>query len=551
MHNLTLVAILTFGFTLASLLAYVAQRLKLPPILGYLLAGFAIGPYSPGFVADLTMSEQLAEIGVILMLFGVGLHFKLEDLYKVTSVAVPGATFQTLTATILATALVYAMGWTLEAGVIIGLSIGVASTVVLMRVLSERRLLHTQEGHIAVGWLVVEDIFTVIILLLLPTLAAFSSGSNPSMMDTLGSIAFVLLKFVVLTLFMFTWGHKLVAFILINVARLRSQELFTVTVLALVLLIAAGSAVVFGTSMALGAFIAGMVIGKTSVRHQAAANALPLKDIFAVIFFLTVGMLFNPIAIVTHFPLFLGIISIILIAKPIAAYLITVLLGYSLKVALTVAVSLAQIGEFSFILAEEAMTLNLLPDAGFDLLVACAIISISLNPLLFDLFSFFEKKIQNSKFYKVPLAKPKNIFAKKMEMKTKSIVVGYGPIGKEVASFLKESGLHPIVIENNIDTVSELLERTSIIFGDAASANILKDAHIIEASHLIITIPDTTKALEIIHSARHENPEIQIIARVQYVGEKPLMEGLNVQYICTEQEALKSFISKIKNLIKT
>lgn len=546
-HSVAIVAILTIGLAFASIFAYIAQRLHLPAILGYLFAGFLIGPYSPGFVADLSIAEQLAEIGVILMLFGVGMHFKLEDLNSVKNLAIPGAAIQTLVATLLAILLVHLTGWPLEAGIIIGLSIGVASTVVLVRVLSDRKLLHTLEGHIAVGWLVVEDIFTVIILLLLPTFAVVVEGSSTTMLNIAGSIAFILGKFLVLALFMFTWGHRLVAYALTNIARLRSQELFTLTVLAVVFLIAVGSAYLFGTSMALGAFIAGMVIGKTSVRHQAAANALPLKDIFSVLFFLSVGMLFNPTGIMTHFPLFLGIISIILIAKPLVAYLITICFGYPIKVALTVAIALSQIGEFSFILAEEAMNLKLLPDDAFDILVACAMISISLNPLFFKLLDYFEDKIK--RFQKDPELNL-NAMVKQVQKEPKAIVIGYGPIGKDVALILKNAGYTPMIVEQNIDTVSKLEEKTSIIFGDAASSNILNDAHIFEAHHLIITIPNTEKVLEIIHSARQENPDIHIIARIQYIGEKHLMEEMNVDYICTEQEALKGFDARLKHLLK-
>ena len=382
-HNLEIVLILTIGFTLASILGYLAQRFSLPAILGYLLAGFFIGPYSPGFVANIAISEQLAEIGVILMLFGVGLHFKLEDLFDVKKIAIPGAIVQTAAATIVSMLIVHSIGWSLESGIIIGLAVGVASTVVLVRVLSDNHLLDTVQGHIAVGWLIVEDIFTIMVLILLPSLAIMFKSDSLPLASVAGEILMALGKFTLLVLLMFTWGHKLIAYTLTLVARVRSHELFTLSVLAVVFLIATGSAVVFGTSIALGAFIAGMVIGKTNVKHQAAANAVPIKDIFTIIFFLSVGMLFNPSVILNQFPLFIGIMGVILFIKPLAAFLITIGLGYSLKIALTIAIALAQIGEFSFILAEEAMQLKLLPDEGFDILVACALISISLNPILF------------------------------------------------------------------------------------------------------------------------------------------------------------------------
>lgn len=549
MHSsLLIVALLTIGFSLASLFAYVMQRLRLPAILGYLLAGFFIGPYSPGFVADVAVAEQLAEIGVILMLFGVGLHFKIEDLIRVKNIAIPGAIAQTFIATVCAAVIVHYLGWSIEAGLIIGLAIGVASTVVLIRILSDNNVLHTTKGHIAVGWLVVEDIFTVMVLILLPTVAALSAGVSFSVMSITGSVLLIIAKFCLLALLMFTWGHKVIEYILTNIARLRSQELFTLTVLALVFLIATGSAVVFGTSIALGAFIAGMVIGKTNVRHQAAANALPLKDIFAVIFFLSVGMLFNPVAIVTHFALFIGIISVILIVKPLVAYVVTLLLGCSLNTALTVAISLAQIGEFSFILAEEAMNLKLIPEEGFDILVACALISISLNPLLFQMIGHIEPIIQKFTFSRKKRTTHK---VKEMEkLPPKVVVIGFGPIGREVAKIAKKLGYDPVIIEQNIDTVSSMEEHLTIIFGDATGSHILQDAHIEEAAYLIITIPDTAKTIKIIRAARHANAKIKIMTRIQYMEERPSFEEQHVDYICTESEALKAFVALTQHLLK-
>jgi CPA2 family monovalent cation:H+ antiporter-2 len=549
--NLLLVGLLTIGFALASFLAYICQRVGLPSILGYLVAGYMIGPYSPGFVANVEMSEQLAEIGVILMLFGVGLHFKIEDLIRVKNIAIPGAVGQTLFATIFATVIVYSIGWSLESGIIIGLSVGVASTVVLVRLLNDNKLLDTEKGHIAVGWLVVEDIFTVVILILLPTFASLASGASFSVINILGLILFVLAKFLVLVFFMFTWGHKLIGYVLTNIARLRSQELFTLTILALVFLIATGSSVIFGTSIALGAFIAGMVIGKTNVRHQASANALPLKDIFAVIFFLSVGMLFNPEAIVTNFPLFMGIIAVILIVKPFTAYLITIMLGYSLNIALTVAISLAQIGEFSFILAEEAMNLKLLPEDGFDILVACALVSISLNPLLFKLIVPFEAWLQKSLTLKNLESKKQELQSQRKKTPSKVVIIGFGPVGREIAAILNDSGHNPIIIEENIDTVSSMEFNNSILFGDATESNILKSAHIEQASHLIITIPQIEKTIKIIHSARHANPDVEIISRIQYIKEQPLLEELKVKYICAEAEVLNSFTALIKSIFKS
>lgn len=383
--NLKIVLILSVGFAFASILGYLANRIKLSPILGYLVAGYFIGPYFPGFVADLTLSEQLAEIGVILMMFGVGLHFKLQDLINVRNIAIPGALGQTLIATLFGMALVYSIGWTLEAGVIFGLAIGVASTVVLVRMLTDNHLLHTPQGHISVGWLVVEDIITVIALLLVPPLAASMKGDGFSMLSLGLSIIFIIFKFLLFIGIMFTVGLKAVKYVLKKIMHTHSHELFTLTILALIFVIAVGSSVLFGTSIALGAFIAGMIIGQSDLRHQVSANALPLKDTFVVIFFLSVGMLFNPYAIVNHFTLFISTLAIILIVKPITAFLIAWGLKHPFHVALTVAIALMQIGEFSFILSEEAMRFDLIPDEGYDVIVACSLISIALNPLLFKL----------------------------------------------------------------------------------------------------------------------------------------------------------------------
>lgn len=527
--NLKIVIILTMGFSFASLFAYIAQRLKLPSLLGYLLAGFLIGPYSPGFVADIAISEQLAEIGVILMLFGVGLHFKLQDLYLIKHIAIIGAALQTAIATLLTTLFLYEMGWPLEAGLIVGLSIGVASTVVLVRVLSDNHLLNSPEGHIAIGWLVVEDFFTVIVLILLPTLG---SGAALSPLTITTSVIMALLKFLVLVVFMFTWGQRALSYILTPIARLRSHELFTITVLALVFLIAAGSSLIFGTSIALGAFIAGMAVGMTSVRHQAAANALPLKDIFTIIFFLSVGMLFNPEAIVDNFTTFLVVLSIILLAKPLAAYLITLAFGYPLKVALTLAISLAQIGEFSFILAEESLKWHLLPEDGYDIIVACAFVSISLNPILFQLLRFYDTAIQKFSSKKNPQTS---------KIPSKAVIVGFGVIGKETKSILKQAGIRPIIVEHNIDTALSNEEKEAVIFGDASQADILKQAFVEEAAHLFITLPETAKTMNIIRQARQLNPSIHIVAIAHYLQEKGRMDSLKVDYVCTEEEALKAY----------
>lgn len=384
-YNLKIVFLLAVSFGLASFLGYCALRLKVSPILGYLIAGYLIGPYSPGFVADLHVSEQLAEVGVILMMFGVGLHFKWEDLIKVKGIALTGGVVQTFVAALLGMFIVYLFGWSLKVGVVLGLAIGVASTVVLVRMLAEHHLLTSEEGHIAVGWLIVEDVITVLILLLLPTLAQINT--EISVYNLMMPLAFLVIKLVVLALILLFFSKKVLSYLLSKVIQVHSHELFTLSVLALIFLLATGITFFFGISIALGAFIAGMVIRQTKAHQKALVHSQSMKDAFIAIFFLSVGMLFNPIVIIKHFSLFISILAVILIAKPITAFVISVLMKYPFKVALTVAASLAQIGEFSFILAEESIKFNFMTDEGYDIIVACALVSIALNPLVFKLLN--------------------------------------------------------------------------------------------------------------------------------------------------------------------
>jgi CPA2 family monovalent cation:H+ antiporter-2 len=384
-YNLKLVFLLAIGFCLASILGYLAWRIKLSPILGYLFAGYLIGPYSPGFIADMRISEQLAEIGVILMMFGVGLDFKLPDLMKVKNIAIPGALGQTLIAAILSGGIVYLFGWSMKTSIIFGLAISVASTIVLVRMLSENQLLKTQEGHIAVGWLIVEDIITVVILLLLPSLSTAFNSTEFSLYDLTITLAILLVKFVILAFLLMKFAKKIVSYLFSKVLRTHSHELFTLSILALIFLIAIGSTLLFSISIALGAFIAGMIVRQTEMHHKALVHSLPMKDAFIALFFLSVGMLFNPVVIIKNFPIFISILLIILIAKPVTAFLISIALKYPFKTALTVSAALAQIGEFSFILSEESMKFGFMSAEAYDIIVACALISIAVNPLIFKM----------------------------------------------------------------------------------------------------------------------------------------------------------------------
>lgn len=386
-YNVKLVLILTIGFGLSSVLGYLTYRMKLSPILGYLIAGYIIGPFSPGIVVDIKVTEQLAEIGVILMMFGVGLHFKWEDLVGVRKIAVPGAIIQMLAAIVISAGIVYFLGRSLESGVIVGLAVGVASTIVMLRVFLDNNQLQTTQGHISVGWLIVEDVLTVMVLILLPIIAGFFSNADYSMGSVTEALLTVVFKVSLLFVLIFTLGQKIVSKLLEFISNTESNELFTITILALTFLIATGSSVLFGTSFALGAFLAGMVIGRTSVGHQASENSLPMRDAFVVLFFLSVGMLFNPEPIFNNWAFFVGILGVILLVKPLVTFAIVKLWNYPTQVAVGVGLAVAQIGEFSFILAEEALKLHMIPDEGFDIIVACALISIAINPPIFRLYS--------------------------------------------------------------------------------------------------------------------------------------------------------------------
>lgn len=544
--HLKIVLILTVGFFFAAIFGCLSQRFRLSPIVGYLLAGYIIGPFSPGFVADISVAEQLAEIGVILMMFGVGMHFEWKDLVNVKNIAIPGAILQTLGATVSSALFLTYLGWPIETGIIIGLAVGVASTVVLMRVLSDNGVLNTPQGHISVGWLIVEDILTVTALMLLPTFAEAFKGDGFSYSTILVSVVIALVKFVALLLFMSTIGIRVVTWVLSNVARTRSSELFTLSVLALIFVIATLSSFVFGASIALGAFIAGMVLGQTDVRHQVSVNSVPLKDTFVVLFFLSVGMLFNPAVISANPYLFAGLLAIILLIKPLIAIVVTLALKYPLKSALTVGLALSQIGEFSFILAEESLKLGLIPDDGYDLIVACALTTIAINPVIFKQVNPLTKFFQGN--YHPPVEEDSEIL--NLDSRESAIIVGYGPIGQNASRFLKAHLITPVIIDQNIDTIARLLKEGEVaVFGDAANPKILDIARIKEAQLLIITAPEIEVNLNVIKATRSLNPTIQILARTQFKSDIHLLNQNHVDYVCNEEESIGAFDRKLEELI--
>lgn len=530
MHELGLIMTITGGFTAALIFGYLTHRLGMSPIVGYLLAGIAVGSHTPGFVADRAMAEQFAEIGVILLMFGVGLQFHAKELLDVRRVAVPGAVFQSAVATVLCCLVARWLGWSWSAGIVFGFAVSVASTVVLMRVLVDNNELHTPTGHIAVGWLVVEDIFTVFMMVVLPVL--FGAGVAGS-----GSLPLALLlatvKIAGLVALTFLVGGRLIPWLLEHVAATRSRELFTLTVLVLALGIAVGSAKLFGVSMALGAFLAGMVVRQSDFSFRAASEALPMRDAFAVLFFVSVGMLFDPAHLLRE-PLLVGAtLAIILLGKPLAALIIVLVLGYAPRVALSVAVALAQIGEFSFILATVGRDLGVLGENGASTIVAAAIISISLNPLLYRLIGPLEQRMKHTALWRTLENRAKRRPTHETDMaddytaaanRDRAIVVGYGPTGRMLVRLLVENGIEPVVVELNLKTSRELQhEGISVIYGDATLADTLKSSGVESAAFLILTSAGMQGSEDVIRAARGLNPGLRIIARSTYLRDVPLL----------------------------
>lgn len=543
MHDLSLITTIAAGFTAAWLLGLITQRLRLSPIVGYLLAGVLIGPHTPGFIGDLHIAGQLAEVGVILLMFGVGLRFHIHELLAVKGVAIPGALGQSLVATVVAIAAFSAFGLSALGGAMIGMAMAVASTVVLVRVLSDAGDLDSPQGHVAVGWLVVEDILTVVLLVLVPALgegtgaarsASQAAGGSPSLWQAVG---IALLKLAVLGVILRAAGARFVPWVLSQVARLRSRELFTLTVLVFSVAVAAGAYFYFGASMALGAFLAGMMVAQSPVSHQAAADALPLRDAFAALFFVSVGMLFDPAFVLREPAMLAAALGIILVVKPVAALLIVALLGHSVRTGLTVALGLAQIGEFSFILGSLAVEHGLMSDVGQNLLVASAIISITLNPLLFGSLPGIESWLRSrpavwrllnaraERRARRALREPQPEAGFSEPSGRMGLVVGYGPVGRAVQRLLHDAGMRTVVIDQNLDTVLLLRnEGQAAIFGDAAREAILEQAGARRASHVVVTVPHASVRASVAAAARNLNPDARVFVRARYLREREELE---------------------------
>ena len=532
MHESGLLLTLTFSLAAALALGFITQRLHLSPIVGYLLAGLFVGPYTPGFVADRTVANELAEVGVILMMFGVGLHFRLKDLLNVRNVAIPGALVQSAVATILGALAGRQFGWTWSASIVFGLALSVASTVMLVRVLVDNHALQTLTGRIAVGWLVVEDVFTVVVLVLLPTI--FSTSNDVSISRALGA---TILKLAFVVAFALIVGRRVIPRILTGIAATQSRELFTLAVLILALGIAVGSTLAFGISLALGAFLAGMIVGQSEFSLRAASEALPMRDAFSVLFFVSVGMLLDPWALMDTPGLLALTLGVILIGKPLAAFAIVTLMGYGSHVALGVSVALSQIGEFSLILATVGQQLNILPASASNTIVAATIISLTANPIQYKTIGWMEAWLSRSPRLWRALnqrGKTVNDGAGLPEENTgfHAVVVGYGPIGQTVSRLLLDGGIEPVIVETNLQTVHRARkEGRRAIYGDATREDILRAAGIDSAVALVLSSSATDQTPEIIRSARKANPEMRVIARSNYLREAEAMRRAGAQAV--------------------
>ncbi|ODS67987.1 MAG: sodium:proton antiporter [Bordetella sp. SCN 67-23] len=546
-HNLSLITTLAAGFGIALVLGFAAERLKIPALVGYLLAGIVIGPATPGFVADVHLASQLSEIGVMLLMFGVGLHFSLRDLMTVKRIAIPGAVVQMGLATVLGMGLASWWGWSWTAGLVFGLSLSCASTVVLLKALEVRGLLDSMNGRIAVGWLVVEDLATVLVLVLLPPLAgvlgaAGGQAADEPLWTIIGRTLLQVSAFIVL---MLVFGRRALPWLLWQVAKTGSRELFTLSVVACTIGIAFGAAELFSVSFALGAFFAGMVMRESEFSHRAAQESLPLRDAFSVLFFVSVGMLFDPQIVLEEPVHVLGVVAIIIIGKSIAALGLVLALRYPLTTALTVAASLAQIGEFSFILAGLGLSLGLLPREGMSLVLAGALITMALNPFLFAAVEPARRWIlarselarrleqRDDPFAELPMS------TERKYLRGQVVLVGYGRVGARIARSLDERGIPYVVAEQNRELVEDLRNQGKVaVSGNAAEPVVLVQAHIADASMLVVAVPDPIHVRQMVETARTLNPTIEIVLRTRSSKEAQMLRTDGVGTVFFGEEEL-------------
>ena len=582
-HDTPLIATIVAGLGLAFIFGALANRFRIPPLVGYLVAGVLVGPHTPGFVADSSLATELAEIGVILLMFGVGLHFSLKDLLSVRAIAVPGAVVQIAFATVLGAGLAWMLGWTIGAGLVFGLALSVASTVVLLRALQERRLIETERGRIAVGWLIVEDLAMVLALVLLPALASVLGGEEQAVersgdffafqfdLGLWGVLGVTFAKVAAFVILMIVVGRRVIPWILHYVAHTGSRELFRLSVLAIALGVAFGAAKLFGVSLALGAFFAGMIMSESELSHQAAEESLPLRDAFSVLFFVSVGMLFDPTSLMENTWPIAATVLIIVLGKSIAAFLIVVAFRYPVSTALIISASLAQIGEFSFILAELGVGLGLLPEQGRDLILAGAILSIVLNPLVFAgvdrLKPWLESRAvqfhgatATSKPVIGPATEPGAVTSQlasgaedadgpppMTKLSDHTILIGYGRVGSLVGTALKQAGRPFLVIEDADKTIARLqADGIETVTGNAAKGDVFASANAAGAKRLILAIPNAFEAGQIILRARAANPTIAIIARAHSDAEVEHLTGLGADtVIMGEREIARGIVEKV------
>lgn len=546
-HNVTLISTIAAGFGLALIFGFIAERFKLSALVGYLVAGILIGPTTPGFIADAHIASQLSEIGVMLLMFGVGLHFSIDDLMTVRRIAIPGAIVQMTFATLLGISLSHWWGWSFGQGLIFGLALSCASTVVLLRALESRGMLDSMNGKITVGWLIVEDLLTVLVLVLLPPLANLLGGTVPitSNQPLWQTIVFTLLQVAGFILIMLVIGKRLLPWLLWHIAKTGSRELFTLAVVSTAIGIAYLASALFSVSFALGAFFAGMVMRESEFSHRAAEESLPLRDAFAVLFFVSVGMLFQPAVIIEQPLNVLAVVAVIVIGKSVAAMAITLAFRYPLNTALIVAASLAQIGEFSFILAGLGMSLGLLPIEGMSLILAAALISIAINPLLFSAIQPFKKWLVGVSKVASDLEKRVDPFAE-LPMSTERkylagqvVLVGYGRVGKRIAKALQQNDIPFVVAEENREIVESLRKQgVPAVSGNASEPSVLIQAHIANAAMLVVATPDTIDVRNMVNTAKLLRPEIHIVLRTHNEDEFGLLRKENIGEVFLGEEEL-------------
>ncbi|MBA2453772.1 MAG: cation:proton antiporter [Chloroflexia bacterium] len=534
-HETDLIITITVAFVVASVGGYIASCLRLPPILGFILSGVAIGPFTPGFSANSEIASQLAEIGVILLMFGVGIHFSLKDLLAVQSIALPGAVIQVFVMTSLVTFIASLWGWSLEAGILLGLAISIASTVILVHTLTEREELESPQGRIAVGWLIVEDLLTVFALVLIPVLIVDTSASTTGGDNLSVIVAVTVGKVVLLAGGMILVGARVVPWILVQTARTGSRELFMLSVLSVALGIAYISASVFDVSFALGAFLAGLVISESDLSYQAAAEALPLQDAFAVLFFVSVGMLFDWTFLIESPVMVITILLLIVVVKPVVSFLIVAAYRYPMRVGLIIGASRAQIGEFSFILASLGLSLDILPVEGYSLILSGAILSITLNPLVFKAIQPIENWLRQRppvmKYLDTRGGSSTALIAPDGEepMRGHAVLCGYGRVGRIISQALERRGFRHVVIEQDRHVVEELRTRgITAYYGDASNPMLLKHLNLDRARVLVIAVPDPISTRLIVEEARLLNPRLAIVVRTHSETERERLAAMGV-----------------------